>query len=368
MRNIFLFIFIGFPFVFYGQNNQEHSQDSLVNTVEKYSLQGKEYWASQQMQEDFLEYTYHFPKEFASIGKDISLICEVDSLFASYATVDSITGSTLKHYYYKDKPLKGVDVRINHDKIVSYILYDTIKGKKEYSVHPYYNIDGWVKELIYQDFTLPIQEQPLDIEPMEQQYRVEDDFMGHGQRILTTCYSLIPQELNTKDTSDIEYVILKNYTANRDNWIIIAKKSGLIWVYDMVFNSFDNQFISMQKARINNIGFDQKRVIVFKEDKQFLWGAYFEPTRNATWKKANQFEFDYIRKSDKKPITARVVVDYKQELDTPFYKIVLALAHNPEFFKITTSLQDVDFSNICNSFDLPMKEDFKNTYIVKENL
>lgn len=361
---------VSFPFAFYGQNNLEHSQDSILTKIEKYNLQGKEYYITQQVEEEFVEKTFHFPKEFSSIEKDISLISEVDSLFGSYAQVDGDKGSVMKLYYLQDSRVKGIlpNIDTDNDSLVNYLLYDAGFPIKKYSIKPYYDIHSWIKEMVYQDFNRAIQEQPLDFEPIKQSYKIEDEFARHGQRVITPCYSVVEQKIRDKDTPQIEYIFLKSTTAKEDKWVVIAKKSGVIWVYDIVSDAKDNEIISLQKARINNIGFDQKRVVVFQEDKQLLWGAYFEPTRNSTWNKTNQFEFDYSRKSDKKPITTRVVVDYGQDLNTPFYKIVLALTHNPEFFKITTSLNDLDFSQICKTFDFSMKSDFKNTYTLKENL
>ncbi|MHC5354920.1 hypothetical protein ACYSNX_12275 [Myroides sp. LJL115] len=370
MKNIFLLMFVGFPFAFYGQNNLEHSQDSLLTKIEKYNLQGKEYCITEQVEEEFMQKTFHFPKEFSSIEKDISLISQVDTLFASYVQVDEGKGSAMKLYYLQDSRVKGIFPNIDtvNDNLANYLLYDAGIPIKKYSIKPFYDIHSWIEEMVFQDFNRPMQEQPLEIDSIKQSYKIQDQFASHGQRVITPCYSVVEQKIRDKDTSQMEYVFLRSTTAKVDNWIVIAKKSGVIWVYDIVSDAKDNGLISLQKARINNIGFDQKRVVVFQEDKQLLWGAYFEPTRNSKWNKTNQFEFDYNRKSDKKAITARVVVDYGQELNTPFFKIVLALTHNPEYFKITTSLNDLDFSQICKTFDFSMKSDFKNTYTLKDNL
>ncbi|MHC5201712.1 hypothetical protein [Myroides sp. LJL119] len=358
-----------FLFVFFAINLSLQAQDSLVQKIQTHYLQQMPYceYTSETDLGD-LQKVYEFPYWFVQINKELNALKQYDSKFADYLQIDSIQGSKVYQIGTQQGILNGVEVDLHQNSNPIYNLYQNGELINSYVFDMQRTLLEKSKEFVKQGFSVDNkQEIQLDnLQPLLIDRVNKDTALSLPWAYPDSCLQVLSYEKPLEKNNFTETLILTKQDSDTSIWYVLGKKNSLIHLYSFVTPKDKLKIVDFKKTTISNIGFDQKRIIIEPLNKPIqIWGVYFEPTRNSPWEQPNQFIFDFLRKSDKKNISARVVVDKDTSLESPEFNLLLSLSQNPELFKLTTGLIDIDFQQLCNNQILPMTSDFKETYIKK---
>ncbi len=355
-------------------NGFQEPADSLKRVVEKISFAQNTYHKiDQELIDGSFKVSYWFTPSFELVRSQVKQIVALDTVFANYIHWDSNNNLQLFGISKDSVTQQGIVPIFQADSLISYQLYENKKLLHEYQIRENNNFQSWLSELVRKSYLeeidgtvykdILVEKDPIIVDLLQVDSLKTPDYGGQEQT-LEHDYEIQEDFFSDSIDSSIEYVVFKSSKAQMDQWLVVTKKSSLIWIYELVSDPQTQEVLSFKNARINNLGFEQKRVMSYFEDKMYLWNVYFEPTRNIKWDKPNQFLFNYTRRSDRKPITGRVVVDQADQTNGDFFYLVLSLAQNPELFKITTSLKDLDFQNFNPTKNIGMQPEFKTSYTV----
>lgn len=145
------------------------------------------------------------------------------------------------------------------------------------------------------------------------------------------------------------------------HYLLLQREKGIITVYEQSFVKKGDKLVSsyLNTARMINVGFDKKRITAKTEKGKTISDIYFETYGKMNWKKNNQYIFDYKRKSDKKSVRARVILDASIQVDSIFFDFLVALANNPELFRRDIQLKDFSFEQVMTQKILQLDSSIK---------
>lgn len=358
MKKIFLFSFLTANFILW-------AQDSLVQRHQTHNFNHMSYQSVITHIEPGKEQeVVGFPSYFKQINQQLNRLKTYNELLDKVIKTDSTGTMFVYSQSQQGKVQDGLVVDLQFEQDPQYDFYQNGELLNSYR---------FLKQKAIVQFALDMVEQGFNsTHNLLQADSIESVIYD---RLNESSIPVILPELSLKKDclnlvfskqSPIETLVFENANTDSNMWYTLAKRNSLIHFYSFQVDPLTLEVENIQKAVINNIGFDQKRIIVQKDNMQDqIWNVYFEPTRSSPWVEPNQYLFDYYRKSDKKPITARVVADKRADVHSYEFNLLLSLAQNPELFKITTKLIDLDYTGFCDKQVLQMIQDFKQSYIPK---
>lgn len=150
------------------------------------------------------------------------------------------------------------------------------------------------------------------------------------------------------------------------HYVFLQRVGNVLLVYEQTCPTVEGEEIYLNIASIINVGFDKKRVTARTNDKESISDVYFENFGKRDWKKPNQYVFDYYRRSDKKLVRARAVLDPTVMSNKVFSDFIIALVNNPELFRRDVHLKDFSFEDVLSKQILRLNSTIKPTHILDE--
>ncbi|MEK6449823.1 MULTISPECIES: hypothetical protein [unclassified Myroides] len=314
-----------------------------------------------------------FPQEAKQMYNSLKFIEQHDELLQSFVTVnDSV--ATAKATYAVNELMQGVVLEPIQLNDFSFVYYNEGQPLYRYVLdtdnHFYTYVRAEIeKDEDVRDLFYDIEEG--DILPTKEMY-VNGDWSKWDKQGERSTINLGGREGElirlTNPDAKVEQMIFKvGDEQGMLHYVYLEKEGHTIYVYEQHFTVVDGIVKGgfVNNAVVQNMGLDRKRITARTEKGKSISDIYFENFAPSGWNQPNQYIFDYVKNSNKKVLRARVVLDKAIEKESVFFDVLVALANNPELFRIDVRLGDFSFDQLLSTHVLHLKEDKKNLFTLK---
>ncbi|SEI70381.1 hypothetical protein SAMN04488018_103148 [Myroides marinus] len=317
-----------------------------------------------------------YPSTISQLGPGLKIIALHDDQITPYIDIESKKDTVqVKAQYINNKLNKGVVLEPNGDKDLAVVYYDNAIPQYRYIQDCDYHFYTFISSEL--DKNDEVRNKFYDLEegellPLKQEY-VDGTWQAWDKELQKEEITLegitIPATLYyTKD--DKKERMMWKLTDNKGllHYVLVQREGSMIVVYEQTYDSVKEKRGEsyLNVASLINVGFDKKRVKARTENKESISDIYFENYGKLDWKKPNQYIFDYIRKSDKRMIRSRVILDKSITANDIFFDFIVALANNPELFRRDVGLKDFDYSQLIKANIIHLVGDKKPLYLLEQ--
>ncbi|SDH50072.1 hypothetical protein [Myroides phaeus] len=351
--------------------------DSLPNCKqEKVLFFNQEFSAENCIVNDSLaieERVVSFPQEAKQMYNSLKFIEQHDELLQSFVTVnDSV--ATAKATYTANELIQGVVLEPIQSNDFSFVYYNEGQPVYRYVLDTDNHFYTYVKAEIEKDEK--VRDLFYDIEegeilPTKEVY-VNGDWSKWDKQAERETINLGGREgelisINNQEAKAEQLIFKVGDDQGVLHYVYLEKQGHAIYVYEQQF-SVDDGIVKggfVNNALVQNMGLDRKRITARTEKGNSISDIYFENFAPSNWNQPNQYIFDYVKNSNKKVLRARVVLDKSIEKESIFFDVLVALANNPELFRIDVKLADFSFDQLLSTHVIHLKGDKKNLFTLK---
>ncbi|ALU27165.1 hypothetical protein HXZ78_05075 [Myroides odoratimimus] len=322
-----------------------------------------------------VEKTASYPNTLSMLTDRLKFISLYDQQAKAYIEVENKQDTIqVKAIYQEGEIYKGLLVEENVSNDLDIVYYEDAIPRYRYTTdHDYHYYTLLSSELDKND---SIRGQFYDLHegsllPLKQEY-VDGQWVTTWQKDLEQQEVVInglstPVTLFTSLDNKKERMLWKIKDEQEVlHYIFLQREGNMILIYEQACPIVEGEEVYLNVASMINVGFDKKRVTARTNNKESISDVYFENFGKRDWKKPNQYVFDYYRRSDKKLVRARVILDKTVIVNKVFSDFVIAVANNPELFRRDVQLKDFSFEDVLSKQILRLDSSIKPTHILDE--
>lgn len=322
-----------------------------------------------------VERTASYPNTLAVLTDRLKFVSLYDQEAKAYIDVETKTDTTKVSSIYKDgKMYKGLLLEENKSNDIDLVYYDEAIPRYRYTIdfdYHYYTLlssefdkNDSIREQFYdlhEGSLLPLKQEYVDgqwITSWDKDLK-KDEVVLNGVATPATLYSSLGEKKERMLWKlEDEHQVL--------HYVFLQRQGNMIVIYEQSCPKNEGEEVYLNVASMINVGFDKKRVTARTSNKESISDIYFENFGKPNWKKPNQYVFDYYRRSDKKLVRARVVLDKSVMANKVFSDFITALSNNPELFRRDVRLKDFSFEDVLSKQIIRLDASIKPTHILDE--